>query len=147
MFRQPDRGLEVLLVHPGGPFWAKKNEGAWTIPKGEPEQDEGLLDAAQREFSEETGFQAHAPFQDLGTITQAGGKKVSAWAFEGDCDPAELKSNLCEIEWPPRSKLTIQIPEVDRGAWFPFLEARKYILKSQLRLLDRLEEVLGYPHP
>lgn len=143
MFRNTHHGPEVLLVHPGGPFWAKKDEGAWTIPKGEPAEGEELLDAAQREFSEETGFHADGPFNDLGTIVQAGGKKVTAWSFEGDCDPAALKSNVCEIEWPPRSKRTIQIPEVDRGAWFPLAEARKRILRSQVLLIDRLEQVLN----
>ena len=142
MFRRTDRGPEVLRVHPGGLFWAKKDEGAWTIPKGEPAEREELLHAAQREFSEETGFEAHGPFHDLGPITQAGRKKVAAWAFEGDCDPAALKSNLCEIEWPPRSKRTIQIQEVDRGAWFSFPEARMRILKSQVPLLDKLDAVL-----
>ena len=145
MFRRTDTGPEVLLVHPGGPFWAKKDEGAWTVPKGEPAEEEDLLHAAQREFSEETGFETHGPFLDLGSITQAGGKKVRAWAFEGDCDPAALKSNLCDIEWPPRSKQTIQIPEVDRGGWFPLPEARKRILKSQVALLDRLNAVLTAP--
>ena len=144
MIRRADHGLEVFLVHPGGPFWVKKDEGAWTIPKGEPAlKEENLLDAAQREFSEETGFVAHGPFHDLGTITQAGGKKVTAWAFVGDCDPSMLRSNLCEIEWPPRSQRSIQIPEVDRGAWFELPEARRRILKSQVLLLDRLGEILN----
>ncbi len=143
MFRSTEGEPEVFLVHPGGPFWAKKDEGAWTIPKGEPAEGEELFHAAQREFSEETGFDAHGPFHDLGTIMQAGGKMVAAWCFEGNCDPAALKSNLCEIEWPPRSKRTIQIPEVDRGVWFPLPEARKRILKSQLLLIDRLGEFLN----
>ena len=143
MFRRTDHGPEVLLVHPGGPFWVRKDEGAWTVPKGEPATGELLLNAAQREFSEETGFEAHGPFCDLGTIIQAGGKKVAAWAFEGDCDPANLKSNLCVIEWPPRSKRRIEIPEIDRGAWFGMPEARKRMLQSQTPLLDRLEEFLN----
>ncbi len=113
--RRRQSGPEVLPVHPGGPFWAKKDEGAWTLPKGGPAEREDLLDAAQHEFSEETRFEAHGPFHELGTIIQAGGKKVSAWAFEGDCDPAALNSNFCRIEWPPRSNRAIQIPEVDRG--------------------------------
>lgn len=143
MYRRTGGSPEVLLVHPGGPFWASKDEGAWTVPKGEPMEGEDLLATANREFSEETGFKAHGPFHDIGSIIQAGGKKVTAWAFEGNCDPAELKSNLCEVEWPPRSKRIIEVPEVDRGAWFPVPEARRRILQSQRPLLDRLEETLG----
>src|SRR4051812_30344576 len=103
MYRRREEGLEVLLVHPGGPFWAKKDLGAWTIPKGEYAHDEPPLEAAKREFSEETGFVAEGPFLELGTIKQAGGKIVAAWGSEGDCDPERLVSNTCEIEWPPRS--------------------------------------------
>src|ERR1039458_2131003 len=113
MYRRLEAGLEVFLVHPGGPFWAKKDHGAWFIPKGEYEEGEEALDAARREFHEETGFTAGGIFLDLGVIKQAGGKTVAAWAFEGDCDPQRIKSNLCRIEWPPRSKRLIDIPEVD----------------------------------
>jgi predicted NUDIX family NTP pyrophosphohydrolase len=138
--RQSD--LEVFLVHPGGPFWAKKDHGAWSIPKGEYEEDEPPLEAALREFHEETGFTVTGDFPgeflDLGVIRQAGGKLVTAWACAGDFDPAYLVSNECEIEWPPHTGRRIQIPEVDRGAWFPIPEARIRIFASQHEFLDRL---------
>jgi predicted NUDIX family NTP pyrophosphohydrolase len=118
MYRRADADIEVFLVHPGGPFWAKKDNGAWSIPKGEYEEVEDAQDAARREFHEETGFTAEAAFLDLGVIKQAGGKAVAAWACEGNCDPQLLKSNLCKIEWPPRSKHLVEIPEVDRAGWF-----------------------------
>ncbi|MGI8770231.1 MAG: NUDIX domain-containing protein, partial [Acidobacteriaceae bacterium] len=108
-------GLEVFLVHPGGPFWAKKDAGAWSIPKGEYEEEEQPLEAARREFKEETGFAANGQFVEVGSIRQAGGKLVAVWAFEGDCDPANLISNVCQIEWPPRSGRRVECPEVDRG--------------------------------
>jgi predicted NUDIX family NTP pyrophosphohydrolase len=142
MYRRLEAGLEVFLVHPGGPFWAKKDHGAWSIPKGEYEEGEDALDAARREFHEETGFTAEGIFLDLGVIKQAGGKTVAASAFEGDCDPQQLKSNLCRIEWPPRSKRLIDIPEVDRGNWFSIPEARERILKSQQPLLEVLRRSL-----
>lgn len=142
MFRRSGAELEVFLVHPGGPYWVKKNEGAWTIPKGEPAENEDLLSAAQREFTEESGFPAVGTFHPLGSIRQGSGKIVSAWAFEGDCDPAALRSNLCEIEWPPRSKKMVQIPEVDRGAWFTLPEARLFLAETQRPFLDRLTEAL-----
>jgi predicted NUDIX family NTP pyrophosphohydrolase len=138
MYRKPDAELEVFLVHPGGPFWAKKDHGAWSIPKGEYAEGEDALEAAQREFHEETGFTAEGPFLELGAIKQAGGKVVTSWAFEGDCDPQLMRSNLCQIEWPPRSKHLIEVPEVDRGGWFPIPEARERILKSQRPLLEIL---------
>jgi predicted NUDIX family NTP pyrophosphohydrolase len=138
MYRRSDSDLEVFLVHPSGPFWAKKDNGAWSIPKGEYEEGEDALDAARREFQEETGFTSEGEFLDLGVIKQAGGKTVAAWAFEGDCDPRHLKSNLCQIEWPPRSKRLIEIPEVDRGGWFSITEAKQRILKSQQTLLEIL---------
>ena len=138
MFRRKDRDLEVFLVHPGGPFWAGKDAGAWTVPKGEYVGGEDPLDAAKREFMEETGFVATGEFLDLGAVRQTSGKIVSAWAFEGDCDPGKLVSNFCEIEWPPRSKKKMEIPEVDRGAWFTVAEARRAILKSQEPFLDAL---------
>lgn len=142
MYRRSKAGAEVLLVHPGGPFWAQKDKGVWTIPKGGPTENEHLLTTAQREFHEETGFVAKGPFLELGAIQQVGGKVVSAWAFEGDCDPAQLRSNLCEVEWPPRSKRRIEVPEVDRGAWFTLAMAQEYILKSQWPLLERLGTAL-----
>jgi predicted NUDIX family NTP pyrophosphohydrolase len=138
MFRHLKEELEVFLVHPGGPIWAKKDEGAWTVPKGEYGDDEDPLAAAQREFEEETGFKATGEFLNLGTIKQKSGKHVTAWAFKGDCDPADLKSNTCEIEWPPRSGARLEIPEVDRGRWFSIEEARKYIREEQRPLLDNL---------
>ena len=134
--------LVVFLVHPGGPIWAKKDKGAWTVPKGEYEHDESPLAAARREFEEETGFHPTGEFLDLGSIKQKNGKVVTAWAFEGDCDPGELVSNRCQIEWPPRSRRMIEIPEVDRGAWFAIGDARERILKSQAPFLDRLCQML-----
>ena len=138
MFRRLTGELEVFLVHPGGPIWAKKEEGVWTIPKGEYEDDEEPLAAARREFEEETGFKANGEFLNLGAITQKSGKRVAAWAFEGDCDPARLISNTCEIEWPPRSGRRLTIHEVDRGRWFSIEEARRYIRTEQQPLLDNL---------
>jgi predicted NUDIX family NTP pyrophosphohydrolase len=138
MFRGRDKELEVFLVHPGGPFWSNKDAGAWMIPKGEYIDGELPLDAARREFREETGFEANGEFIDLGTVRQASGKLVSAWAFEGDCDPQKLTSNSCTVEWPPRSGRTIEIPEVDRGAWYSLSAARSSILKSQQSFLDVL---------
>jgi predicted NUDIX family NTP pyrophosphohydrolase len=144
LYRRRGRsGIEIFLVHPGGPFWAKKDLGAWSIPKGEYSAGEEPLSAARREFQEETGFSVDGGFVDLGAVVQAGGKLVSAWAHEGDCDPAQLTSNLCQMQWPPRSGKMIEIPEVDRGAWFSVEEARERILPSQKALLDRLEEKLG----
>jgi predicted NUDIX family NTP pyrophosphohydrolase len=138
LFRHRGESIEVFLVHPGGPFWAKKDLGAWSIPKGEYAEGEDPLVAARREFEEETGFPAPSDVQVLGELKQAGGKIVMAWAAEGDCDPAKLVSNLCEIEWPPRSGRTMEIPEVDRGAWFSIGEAREKILPSQIPFIDRL---------
>lgn len=126
-------------MHPGGPFWRKKDLGAWTIPKGEYEPGEEPLAAARREFQEETGFPVEGEFLPLGEITQASGKIVTAWAVEGDCDPARLVSNTCQVEWPPRTGRMIEIPEVDRGAWFHIAEAREKIFPAQRPLLDRLE--------
>lgn len=130
--------LEVFLVHPGGPFWAKKDLGAWSIPKGEYQEGEDPEKAALREFQEETGFSVQGELLELGTLKQTGGKMVSAWAFEGDCNPEDLRSNTCVIEWPPGSKRRMEIREVDRGAWFSSEEARLKILKSQSPFLDRL---------
>ncbi|MCU1224672.1 MAG: hydrolase [Edaphobacter sp.] len=138
MYRRIADELEVFLVHPGGPLWARKGKGAWTIPKGEYRQDEMPLVAAGSEFEEETGFQTTGEFLDLGSIKQRSGKSVMAWAFEDDCDPAELTSNMCEIEWPPRSGRRLEIPEVDRGLWFSIEEARKYVREEQRPLLDNL---------
>jgi predicted NUDIX family NTP pyrophosphohydrolase len=144
MYRWRNGQLEVFLVHPGGPFWAKKDLGAWSISKGEYIEGELALDAARREFQEETGFAAQGSFLELGAVQQAGGKLVSAWAFEGDCDPGELVSNCCQVEWPPRSGRMIEIPEVDRGGWFSLGAARERILKSQAPFLDRLSRMLNF---
>jgi predicted NUDIX family NTP pyrophosphohydrolase len=138
MFRRKSGRNEVFLAHPGGPFWAKKD--AWTIPKGEYDSDEAPLEAARREFQEETGFRAQGPFIELGETRQASGKIVTAWAFEGDCDPAALVSNTCFMEWAGRR---MEIPEVDRGAWFSMEAARAKIFKGQEVFLDRLIATLG----
>jgi predicted NUDIX family NTP pyrophosphohydrolase len=142
MYRRREGRLEIFLVHPGGPFWAKKDLGAWSISKGEYVEGELPLEAARREFQEETGFAAAGDFLELGAVQQAGGKVVMAWAFEGECDPSKLVSNRCEIEWPPRSGRKIEIPEVDRGDWFSIAEAKERILKSQAPFLDRLQQSL-----
>jgi predicted NUDIX family NTP pyrophosphohydrolase len=142
MYRRLAEEPEVFLVHPGGPIWAKKDKGAWTIPKGEYEHEENPLAAARREFEEETGFDATGEFLDLGSIKQKSSKLVNAWAFEGNCDPAKLKSNTCEIEWPPRSGHRLEIPEVDSGRWFSISEANEYIREEQRELLRRLSEIV-----
>ncbi len=135
--------LEVFLVHPGGPFWAKKDLGAWSIPKGEYVDGENPADAARREFQEETGFTAQGQLIPLGEVKQAGGKIVAAWASEGNLDPSKLVSNTFALEWPPHRKKTMDIPEVDRGAWFSLEEAGKRLLKSQIPFLDRLRILLA----
>jgi predicted NUDIX family NTP pyrophosphohydrolase len=142
MYRNPEDSLEVFLVHPGGPFWSKKDIGAWSIPKGECDEEEDPLEAARREFQEETGFAAVGPFVELGVVKQAGRKVVAAWAFEGNCNPADLVSNFLTIEWPPRSGRSLQFPEIDRGGWFSIAEARERILKSQEPLLQKLTSTL-----
>ena len=140
MYRKPKGEIEVFLVHPGGPFWANKDRGAWTLPKGEYSAEEEPLVAAQREFHEETSFVPQGPFLELGSIRQRSGKIVSAWAFEGDCVPDALRSNTCEIEWPPRSGRRLEIPEIDRGRWFSMNEANEYMREEQRELLQRLAE-------
>ena len=146
MFRYSDEGLEVLLVHPGGPFWANKDEDAWSIPKGEYEEHESAFDAAIREFAEETGFAADADtFLPLDPLRQPSRKLISAWAFEGDCDPDAIKSNTFVMEWPPRSGKQAEFPEVDRAGWFAIDEAKRKIVKGQLGFLDQLCRKLGYP--
>jgi predicted NUDIX family NTP pyrophosphohydrolase len=140
MYRKPKGEIEVFLVHPGGPFWANKDRGAWTLPKGEYSAEEEPLVAAQREFHEETSFVPQGPFLELGSIRQRSGKIVSAWAFEGDCVPDALISNTCEIEWPPRSGRRLEIPEIDRGRWFSMHEANEYMREEQRELLRRLAE-------
>jgi predicted NUDIX family NTP pyrophosphohydrolase len=138
MFRRREPTLEVFLVHPGGPFWARKDLGAWSVPKGEHQADEDPLAAARREFAEETGIVPEGAFLALDPIRQAGGKVVRAFALEGDCDPATIHSNTFVMEWPPRSGRQQTFPEVDRAAWFAIDEARRRIVKGQAPLLDQL---------
>jgi predicted NUDIX family NTP pyrophosphohydrolase len=139
LFRRRPPDLEVMLVHPGGPFWAKKDLGAWSIPKGLADEGEDLLAAAKREFLEETGVTVEGEFLDLGAHKQPGGKTVVAWAHEGDFDPALLKSNTFAIEWPPRSGKTAEFPEVDRAAWFSIDEALEKINKGQKPIITALK--------
>ena len=166
--RHPDPGtgearLEVLLVHPGGPYWAKKDAGAWSIPKGEVEPHElgpepatvtaakarnraagvDLLAVALREVKEETGLEPEGPFQPLGGVKTHGHKIIYAWAVEHDCDPAQLTSNSFTMEWPPRSGKQAEFPEVDRGAWFDLEAAREAIVAAQRRFIDELRVVSG----
>jgi predicted NUDIX family NTP pyrophosphohydrolase len=139
LYRRADHGgLEVLLVHPGGPFWARKDLGAWSIPKGLPDEGEDLLAAARREFLEETGFTAAGEAVALGQVRQANGKIVHAWAIEGEADPRALKSNTFEMEWPRGSGRKRSFPEVDRAQWFEPDEARRRIVPAQAAFLDAL---------
>ena len=134
--------LEVFLVHPGGPFWSKKDLGAWSLPKGQIDEGEDPLQTAKREFTEETGFPIDGDFRPLEPVKQSGGKVVHAWAIEADCDPAQLRSNLFSMEWPPKSGKTQEFPEVDRGAWFNLPEARKRILAAQRGFIEQLVALL-----
>ena len=135
--------VEVLLVHPGGPLWAGKDLGAWSIPKGEYTAGENALEVAKREFEEETGIVPEGDFTTLGEIRQAGGKVVAAWGFEGDCDPRAVRSNMFTMEWPPRSGREQTFPEIDRAEWFGLEEARKRIVNGQLPILEELERVIS----
>jgi predicted NUDIX family NTP pyrophosphohydrolase len=143
VYRRREGLLEVFLVHPGGPFWTKKDLGAWTVPKGEYTNEEPPLTAAVREFKEETGFDLGGEFLELGKVTQVSGKVVSAWACVGELDAEKLTSNSCQIEWPPHSGRSMTIPEVDRGGWFSLEEAKKKILPAQQPFLDRLKKRLA----
>jgi predicted NUDIX family NTP pyrophosphohydrolase len=151
MFRVKGARIEVLLVHPGGPFFAKKDAGVWTLPKGEPDAgelaatDAELLTIARREFAEETGITPTGEFLPLESILQKGGKRVYAWAFRGDCDAAACQSNLFEMEWPPKSGRRATFPEIDRAEWFDLDTARAKIKESQIPLLDNLEQILDSP--
>jgi predicted NUDIX family NTP pyrophosphohydrolase len=138
LYRSGSSGLEVLLVHPGGPFWQRKDLGAWSIPKGEVAEGEDLLAAAQRELREETGFLAAGEAIPLGSVRQPGGKIVHAWAVRGDADPRALRSNRFELEWPRGSGRMQSFPEVDRAEWFDLAEARRRILPAQASFLDAL---------
>lgn len=140
--------VEVLLVHPGGPYWKRRDDGWWTIPKGEVELGEDPLAAAEREFEEELGLPAPpGPRAPLGEVVQSGGKRVRAWAVAGDLDVALVEAGTFELEWPPRSGVLRAFPEVDRVEWYPLGEARVKILPGQLPLLDRLLELTGGPRP
>ena len=146
LFRRRAGGVEVLLVHPGGPFWSRKDEGAWSLPKGEFAEPEDALAAARREFQEETGSAlrgADGDFVSLGAVRQAGGKLVHAWAIEGDFDPATLASNTFLMEWPRGSGAQREFPEADRAEWFDLAAARRKLLNGQRPFIDALEERLG----
>ena len=138
LHRRREGGLQVFLAHPGGPFWAKKDLGAWTIPKGEVGEGEDPLAAAKREFAEEIGVRLEGEFTALAPIRQKSGKLVLAWAIEGDVDPEALRSNLFSMEWPPRSGQRAEFPEVDRAAWFDVDEAKRRILAAQVPLIEEL---------
>ena len=142
LYRIRKAAIEVLLVHPGGPYWKNKDEGAWSIPKGEFLPEEDPLAAARREFFEETGVAIEGELRALKPLRQPGGKIVHAWAVEADLDPATIVSNPFEIEWPPRSGRLQSFPEIDRGAWFSLPEARRKILRGQVPLLEELAQML-----
>jgi len=138
MYRMRKDAPEVLLAHPGGPFWSRRDASSWTVPKGLCEPGELPLAAARREFREETGLRTEGPFHDLGTFRQPGGKLLSLWAVEGDCDPSTVKSNEFELEWPPHSGNHRKFPEIDRAAWFSISEALHKILKGQRPAIEEL---------
>lgn len=143
MYRRHDHRLQVLLVHPGGPFYRNKDLGAWSIPKGEVEPGEELLTAAQREFEEETAIKPQGPYLPLSPIQLKGGKTVYAWAFEADCDPAAIQSNTFTIEWPPKSGRMAEFPEIDRAEFLDLDTARRKIHQAQTALIDELEQRLA----
>ncbi len=141
-----DRGrIQVFLVHPGGPFWAKKDAGAWSLPKGEFDEGEDPLEAAKREFVEETGFPIAGEFRPLEPLRQPSGKLIYAWAVEADCDATQVRSNSFTMEWPPKSGQMKEFPEVDRAGWFDIAEARDRIIAGQLGFVEQLVTVLGLP--
>jgi len=135
--------LEVLLVHPGGPYWKRRDAGVWTIPKGNVDAGEDILAAAIREFTEETGLVPEGPFISLGEITQRSGKRVHGWAFRGTCDPGSIRSNTFEIEWPPKSGRRESFPEVDKAAFFTVARARQKILPAEEPFVNRLEQEIA----
>jgi predicted NUDIX family NTP pyrophosphohydrolase len=147
LYRRTARGLEVLLVHPGGPFWKNKDEGAWSVPKGETDGETDFLAVAKREFFEETSFApetcAREPYIALQPVKQKSGKIIHAFAAEGDLDAARIRSNTCLIEWPPRSGRQLEIPEVDKAQWFSLAEAKEKINAGQRKLVEELGEKLA----
>ena len=142
LFRKSHGGVQLLLAHPGGPFWAGKDEGVWSIPKGEYDETEDAQTAARRELWEEAGIVISGELIELGTYKQPSGKLVSAWAIEGDFDPRNLKSNNCRVEWPPKSGQLIDVPEIDRTAWFSIDDALKKITKGQIPIVQALAKKL-----
>ncbi|MCI0443604.1 NUDIX domain-containing protein [bacterium] len=142
LYRKEGSSIEVFLIHPGGPYWANKDEQSWSIPKGEFLDNEDPLTAAQREFQEETGFSLQGPFISIGSIKQSSGKVVQAWTAEGNLDASAIQSNSFRLEWPPRSGKYQDFPEADRGDWFSLAQARKKLLKVQLPFLENLERLL-----
>ena len=147
LFRKAEAGVEVFLVHPGGPFWAKKDLGSWSLPKGEYEEGEDPLTAAKREFTEETGCVVDGDFVELGDLKQPSGKNISAWALEHDLDPASVKSNMFSMEWPPKSGKMQEFPEVDAGAWYSLTAALEKLHKGQTDFIARLAEKIGVAIP
>ena len=143
MYRIEAGVLEVLLVHPGGPFWAGKDQGAWFVPKGEIEPGESEMAAAEREFGEETGIRPVGPYLSLGSVKHKSGKTVIAWAFAGTCNPGEVKSNTFTMEWPPRSGKQAEFPEVDRAEFFTVAQARARMHAQELELVERLRVILA----
>ncbi|KAF2990015.1 NUDIX domain-containing protein [Methylocystis sp. MJC1] len=145
LYRRIANGIEVFLVHPGGPFWARKDDGAWSIPKGEIDDGEELEGAARREFAEETGVALTGALTPLGVFKQPSGKQVAAFALEGDVEPSRVKSNECLIEWPPKSGRMIDIPEIDRAGWFEPREALGKITKGQRPIIEAFVSKFAAP--
>jgi predicted NUDIX family NTP pyrophosphohydrolase len=143
LYRSQGSQLEVFLVHPGGPFWKKRDDGAWSIPKGEYEGDADALEAAKREFTEETSFTASGEFVRLEPLRQSSGKRISVWAVAGDVDPRKLRSNTFRMEWPPKSGVQQEFPEVDRGDWFDMQSARRKLVSGQVPFLTQLEVIIA----
>ncbi|MBN1472082.1 MAG: NUDIX domain-containing protein [Syntrophaceae bacterium] len=142
LYRMTENGLEVFLVHPGGPYWQKKDEGAWSVPKGEFEAGEDSLEAAKREFKEETGFDITGDFIELSPLKQPSGKVVYAWAVEGNIDAKSIRSNMFSMEWPPRSGREQEFPEVDKGGWFTIAQAQNKLLPGQRGFLAQLKKII-----
>ena len=138
MYRRRGNSIEVFLIHPGGPYWVNKNSGAWSIPKGEINAGEDAIDAARREFQEETGFVAEGELIPLPSVKQKSGKVVSAWAVEGEIDPTAVKSNTFSMEWPPKSGRQTEFPEVDGAAWFSIDAAKSHMIPAQIALIESL---------